>query len=201
MDKFIKIILRAFAGVFSQYVNIDEAYVARVSGIPLPMAVENLKRLSKQKIINYIPRKKTPLIIFTAERLDDKNLLLSHENYRLRKERFLKRIDALLDYASNSTKCRSQFLLDYFGDTDSYRCGKCDICTSRNELDLSKIEFDKTLDRVKEILTKEPTTIETLVDSINEKPDRTLKVVHFLLDNKKIVKNDSGLLRWWSNAE
>ncbi len=197
MDKFIKIILRAFAGVFSQYVNIDEAYIARVSGIPVQTAIENLKKLSKQKIINYIPRKKTPLIIFTEERLDDKNLLLSNENYRLRKERFLKRIDEMLNYASNTTKCRSQFLLDYFGDVDSTRCGNCDVCNSRNELDMSKIEFDKILTLIKDKLSNEPLPLETLVDSIKQKPEKTLKVIHFLLDNKKIMKDENGFLTWW----
>ena len=201
MDKFIKVILRAFAGVFSQYINIDEAYIARASGIPLQTVIENLKKLSKQKIINYIPRKKTPLIIFTEERLDEKNLLLSHENYRLRKERFLSRVDAMLKYASESTKCRSQYLLEYFGDNDSYRCGKCDICTSRNELDMSKIEFDKILEKIKDILSTKPTTIENLVDSIKQNPDKTLKVIHFLLDNKKITRNEEGLLNWWSVLE
>jgi ATP-dependent DNA helicase RecQ len=197
MDKFIKIMLRAFAGVFTQYVNIDEAYIARVSGIPIPTAIENLKKLSKQKVINYIPRKKTPLIIFTEERLDDKNLLLSNENYRLRKERFLKRIDSMLSYSSNSTKCRSQFLLDYFGDENSTRCGYCDICNSRNELDLNKLEFDKILDQIKDAISKNPLPLETLVDSIKYNSEKTLNVIHFLLDNKKIIKDDKGLLRWW----
>ncbi len=196
MDKFIKVLLRAFAGVFSQYVNIDEAYIAKASGIPLKNVIENLKLLSKQKIINYIPRKKTPLVIFTTERLDEKNLLLRYENYQLRKERFLKRIDALIEYASTTTKCRSQFLLEYFGDTSSVRCGKCDVCTSRNELDISKIEFDNILEKIKLILLQQPATIEHLVDSIKLKSDRTLKVIHFLLDNKKVVKTEDGLLAW-----
>lgn len=201
MDKFIKVILRAFTGIFSQYVNIDEAYLARIAGIPLPAVIENLKKLSKQHIINYIPRKKTPLIIFTEERLDDKNLLLSNENYRLRKERFLKRIDKMLEYASNSIKCRSLFLLEYFGEMNSFRCGNCDICTSRNELELSKIEFDGILEKIKEILANQPTYIETLVDSIKQKPEKTLKVIHFLIDNKKIIRNKQGLLEWWNLAE
>ncbi|NVO12127.1 MAG: RecQ family ATP-dependent DNA helicase [Bacteroidales bacterium] len=201
MDKFIKIILRAFAGVFSQYVNIDEAYIARVSGIPVQTTIENLKKLSKQKIINYIPRKKTPLIIFTEERLDEKNLLLSNENYRLRKERFLKRIDEMLNYASNTSKCRSQFLLDYFGDVDSTRCGNCDVCNSRNELDMSKFEFDQILALIKDKISNEPLPIETLVDSIKKKPEKTLKVIRFLLDNKKIVKNEKGALIWWDGAK
>ena len=199
MDKFIKILLRAFAGVFSQYVNIDEAYLARVSGIPAPTVIDNLKKLSKHKVINYIPRKKTPLIIFTEERLDERNLLLSNENYRLRKERFLKRVDAMLNYASNTTKCRSQFLLDYFGDNDSARCGYCDVCTSRNELDMSKIEFDKILEKIKTLLSIEALPIETIVDTLKQNPEKTLKVIHFLLDNKKIIKNEKGLFAWWDS--
>jgi ATP-dependent DNA helicase RecQ len=104
----------------------------------------------------------------------------------------------MLEYASNSTKCRSLFLLEYFGEKDSYRCGNCDVCTSRNELDLSKIEFNAILDKIKEILTTKPANIETVVDSIKQKPERTLKVIHFLLDNKKIKKTEQGLLEWWN---
>ena len=196
MDKFIKIILRAFAGIFSQYVNIDEAYLARVSGIQVQSVIENLKNLSKQHIINYIPRKKTPLIIFTEERLDEKNLHFSIENYRDRKERFLERINTMIDYAENGLKCRSQFLLEYFGEKYSYRCGKCDVCTSRNELDLSKIDFDNILEKIKNLLSQKPYSMEDLVDAAKQNPDRVLKVVHFLLDNKKIEKNAESLLVW-----
>ncbi len=201
LDKFIKVILRAFTGIFSHYVNIDEVWLARVSGIPADQVIENLKKLSKFKIVNYIPKKKTPLIIYTEERLDDKNLFLSQENYKLRKERFLKRIEAMVNYASQQTKCRSQFLLDYFGEKDSYRCGHCDICTSRNELEMSKMEFDKILTLIKEKLDKGPTKLESLVDSIGLKPDKVLKVIHFLLDNNKIVKSRENLLTWWSKAD
>jgi len=201
LDKFIKILLRAFTGIFSHYINIDEVWLARVSGIPINVVVENLKILSKQKIINYIPKKKTPLLIYTEERLDDKNLFLSPANYKLRKDRFLKRIQAMMDYASETSKCRSQFLLDYFGEKDSFRCGYCDICNSRNELDLSKIEFDKILDLIKIQLIKSPLSLETLVDSIKQKPDKVLKVVHFLLENKKIVKTKNNLLSWKSKLD
>lgn len=197
LDNFIKVILRAFTGVFTHYVTIDEAWLSRVTGIPLTVVIDNLKKLSKFKIINYIPKKKTPLLIYTEERLDDKNLFLSPENFKNRKDRFLSRINAMIDYASDTTKCRSQFLLSYFGEKESYRCGKCDICTSRNELDLSKFEFDVILEQVKKQLLIQPIDIETLVDSIKQNPDKILKVIQFLIENNKIIRNNEGLLSWW----
>lgn len=196
LDKFIKVILRAFTGVFNHYVKIDEAYLARVSGIPVQTVIDNLKKLTKLKVINYIPRKRTPLVIFTEERLDEKNLYLSPDNYRGRKERFLKRVEAMLQYASGTSKCRSKALLEYFGESDAYRCGKCDVCTSRNELDMSKLEFDKILALLKDALASSPLPTEQLVDSTKQNPERVLKVIHFLVDNGKIVRCDDGLLRW-----
>ncbi|HNS29843.1 MAG TPA: ATP-dependent DNA helicase RecQ [Tenuifilaceae bacterium] len=197
MDHFIKILLRNFSGLFSDYVRIDEGYIAKISGLPLSTVTENLIKLSRTKTINYIPRKKTPLIIFTEERLDDKNLYISPSNYKTRKERYLNRIEAMLSYATGTTKCRSQSLLEYFGEQDAYRCGKCDVCTSRNELNMSKYQFDQILDQLKAKLTQQEVGLEELVDSVKKHPsEKTVAVIRWLLDNDKIIKNESGMLRW-----
>ncbi len=196
LDIFIKLLLRNIAGLFNNYVRIDEGYIAKISGMPLNAVTENLLKLSKAKVINYIPRKKTPLVIFTEERLDDKNLYISPENYKTRKERYLKRIEAMLAYASGTTKCRSQSLLEYFGEKDSFRCGKCDVCTSRNELDMNKYQFDQILEQLKDILANRNINIEELVDSIKYPPEKTAIVIRWLLDNDKIIKTEKGLLKW-----
>lgn len=87
-------------------------------------------------------------------------------------------------------------LLEYFGQTDSFRCGKCDICTQRNELNMSKYEFDLILEQIKQLLAKQPLDDETLIDQIKKKPENVINVIAFLLDNGKIIKNSSGLLTW-----
>ncbi|MFP4556233.1 MAG: ATP-dependent DNA helicase RecQ [Bacteroidales bacterium] len=196
MDGFIKLLLRNYAGLFSTYVKIDEPYIAKLAGIPLKAVTENLIRLGRAKIINYIPRKKTPLIIFTEERLDDKNLRISKEHYHQRKERYLKRIEAMVSYASGTAKCRSVSLLEYFGEKNAYRCGKCDVCTTRNELDISKYQFDQILDDLKDTLSEKEVGVEELVDSINHSTEKTTRVIRWLLDNSKITKTESGLLTW-----
>lgn len=198
MDRFIKVILRNFTGVFSQYVKIDEVYLSRLAAISTPNVIDNLKALSHHKIVNYIPKKKTPLIILTEERLDEKNLRINPDSYRLLREKFVNRLDAIIAYAQSQTKCRSQTLSEYFGEKDSYRCGKCDICTSRNELDMSKYEFDMVLEELKAKLMLQPCTSEELIDSLKHNTDRVIRVIQYLLDNGKIIGNEEGLLAWHS---
>lgn len=195
MDRFIKVILRNFTGVFSQYVRIDEAYLSRLAAMPTDKIMEHLKTLSRHKVINYIPKKRTPLIIMTEERLDEKNLRINPDSYKMLRDRFAGRIDSLIAYAQNQTKCRSQILSEYFGEKDSYRCGKCDVCTQRNELDMSKYEFDMILDVIKDS-TQNPSPEEKLIDNIKRNPDRVIRVIKFLLDNGKLVRDENGMLVW-----
>jgi ATP-dependent DNA helicase RecQ len=196
LDLFIKVLLRLYSGLFTDYANIDEQYIAKIKGIS-PQDVSNfLIQLSRMHIINYIPRKRTPLIIFKEERLSEKALRISPENYNLRKQRYEERMEAMLHYATSTTRCRSQQLLDYFGETDSYRCGRCDLCTSRNELELSRYEFDVLLEQIKKTIHEQNYTIEQCVDSLGGNSEKVLKVLRWLMENKKIDETNDGKLQW-----
>ena len=127
-DSFIRLLLRTYSGLFSQFVRIDEALLARRSGLSQEKVRSYLQTLSKRQIIHYIPRKEIPLITFLEERLDDRNLLISPELYNFRKVRYEKRIREMLRYASSKNFCRNQFLLSYFGQMEVPRCGRCDVC-------------------------------------------------------------------------
>ena len=45
-----------------------------------------------------------------------------------RQERFISKINAMLEYAEQTQFCREQLLLAYFGETDAVACGHCDVC-------------------------------------------------------------------------
>lgn len=195
-DGFIKLILRSYTGLFSDYVNIDENSLAKKANIDLELVYKYLNNLKSLGILNYIPKKKNPFIVYTEERLDEKSLYISKENYEFRKSRYIERIDAMLHYASSSNKCRSQILLNYFGDKNPDRCGQCDVCTRRNELDLSKYEFDLILDELKERLQFNLISIDDLVLKAGKDKEKNLKVIQWLLDNEKIIKDKQDLLTW-----
>lgn len=195
-DGFIKLVLRSYTGLFSDYVNIDENSLSKKANVDIQNVYDYLNKLKTLGILNYIPKKKNPFVVFTEERLDDKSLHISRENYKFRKTRYMERLEAMLYYASSNNKCRSQILLSYFGDKNPQRCGQCDVCTRRNELDLSKYEFDLILDEIKEKLQFNLISLDELVAGLQTDEDKNLKVIRWLLDNEKIIKDKDDLLTW-----
>ncbi len=201
LDAFIKLLLRAYSGLFSDYVRINEEVLAKASGMSIDSIYNDLKILSRQHIISYIPKKRTPILFMNEERLDDANLRISKENYADRKQRYEARIEKMLEYAQSTSKCRSLFLLSYFGETDAYRCGMCDVCKERNELGLSAYEFNLILEEIKKVLLEETLSIDVLADRLSFAPEKTVRVARWLLDNGKLTQDNGANLHWHSKNE
>jgi ATP-dependent DNA helicase RecQ len=195
-DGFIKLLLRSYTGLFTEFVNIDESSLSRKANIDPDQVYQFLIKLSNLKIIRYIPQRKTPLIIYSEERLDSKNLLISGNNYRRRRDIYIEKIEQIRNYASQTSNCRSQFLLTYFGEIDNPRCEQCDICSDRNDPDLGKKDFDLITRNIEEALSKNPLSIDELVDQLNFHEEKVLKVIQWLLDNNKMYYQQDNKLRW-----
>lgn len=195
-DPFIKLLLRTYTGLFSVYTNIDEEIIARKTNSKVDIIYDYLQKLDQAGIIKYIPQRKLPFIIYTEERLEEKNLRITKENYEIRKEIYDKKLNSVINYASSTNKCRSQLLLEYFDEHNADRCGQCDVCRRRNELGLSKYEFDLILNDIKPKLIKQAMKFEEIVESANFQENKILNVLRWLLDNEKIVYTENNLVRW-----
>ncbi len=195
-DGFIKLLLRSYTGLFSSYVPVDENILAKRSGLKIRDIYNYLNKLKNLGIISYIPSKKNPVIIFTEERLDIQNLSFSVENYKFLKERYIEKMNEVLNYASSVNKCRSQILLAYFGEKDSVRCGQCDVCQTRNEIGLSTYEFDIILEDLKNKILNNPCPLRELIDHVRAPEEKVLKVFRWLLDHGKIIRDKNNLYRW-----
>jgi ATP-dependent DNA helicase RecQ len=198
IDNFIKGILRVYPGIFNKFVNIDEAYMAKMLFKSRDEIYNMLVRLTKIKIAEYIPQKNSPMLILHEERLDNKNIRISTENYLQAKNKFIERMNAMIEYAENGMKCRSVQLLSYFGETTAPPCGECDVCRRRNELNLSKYEFDLFLEKIKSILIQSPATLKDIVEQ-TKKPEKTIKVIRWLMDNEKISM-ERNVMKWKSET-
>ena len=194
-DGFIKLLLRSYTGMFSEFVPVNEEVLSKKSGLSRDDIYRYLTKLSSMNIIRYIPGKKTALIIFTEERLERKALVISPENYLTVRERHAARIQSMIDFADYNTRCRSTVLLEYFGE-EADRCGICDVCRERNELDLSKYEFDLILDEIKEVLAGQKCDTRELITMVGLPEDKVIKVLRWLLDHGKIVMDDQHMLKW-----
>ncbi|HUT43463.1 MAG TPA: RecQ family zinc-binding domain-containing protein, partial [Desulfobacterales bacterium] len=116
-------------------------------------------------------------------------------NYLHVKEKYIHRLNKMIDYADYDTRCRSVYLLDYFGE-ESDRCGICDVCRERNELELSRYEFDLILEEIKEILVEQKYDAQELVSRVEQPEEKVIKVLRWLIDHNKIIMDDNHLLSW-----
>lgn len=196
-DPFIKLLLRSYSGLFTTFSRISEAEISRRMPMPLNDVIKTLQTLHQRGLITYVPRKEKPQLVFLTERLDVSSLQISRQNYHDRMEAAEVRINSVINYVSRSNKCRSQLLLEYFGETDSQRCGRCDICIERNKLELSEFEFTRITNLMKPLLTGKSLTIQEIVAGIGEaNEDKVLKAFRWLLDNDKITTTDDNKFTW-----
>lgn len=126
----ITALLRLYGGLFTDYVYIDEGFVANEAGLTQPQVYLVLKELSKRHIVDFIPRRRIPYITYTRDREDGDRVIIPQSVYEERRAQYIKRIQAMLDYANNDHVCRSRQLLDYFGEECWQDCRQCDVCVT-----------------------------------------------------------------------
>jgi len=195
-DAFIKLLLRSYTGIFTEYVSIDEEILAKRAGISRDLVYKYLKFLASYKIIDYLPQKDTPFIVMNKERIDISRLVISNETYQVRKKIYESQVESVIDYANNTSVCRSRQLLNYFNEKNSTRCGYCDVCDELNNLGLSNTEFERIKADIEMLLSKTPMMKHELFFNLKGYEDNNQIVIRWLFDNKKIIERIDGKIEW-----
>jgi len=195
-DAFIKLLLRSYTGLFSEYRPIDEALLAKRANITVELVYKYLNRLDQMKVVHYIPQKKTPFIIYSKERIETRRLVISTENYHERKEQYLKQVNAAIHYASSTSQCRNQLLLTYFDETGSSRCGQCDVCEAMEKLGMSNTEFEVMGRDVKRLLEKKPLFRHELFFQLKGDEEKKQQLIRWLIDNHDVGVRIDEKLEW-----
>lgn len=196
LDSFIKSILRIYTALFSRITPIDEEYIARVT-MDSPAGVkEKLIQLSRLRIIRYIPKVRTPLIIMNYERLVESNLYISQKRYQERKDLFQKRIESIISYVKEDNICRSRMLIDYFGQKVETDCGICDICIrNRNNSNSSSRQLT-VRNHIHELLSKNgKMKIQDFETEAGDEYKFYLQVLREMIDNGEVSVNGEYIER------
>jgi ATP-dependent DNA helicase RecQ len=189
-DKLIHILLRSYTGLFTDPASIDEDILAKRLAWTRDKVYDQLVELSKERIIHYIPRKKTPFLTFTREREAVERVVLGKEAYDDRRDRYISRVKGVLDYAREENICRSQLLLSYFGEKNTNPCGCCDTCLKKKEKQMTTGDFESIRLSIEQTLTIESLTVNSLVKKLDINEPKALLVIRFMLDNGQIEENE-----------
>jgi len=186
-DSFIKLLLRSYSGLFENYVTINEQTLSSRFNSPPTQVMDLLEKLQQLEILKYLPRTNAPKLIFTKNRAEASTIRISEEILKKRKELKKQKMESIIAYAENSTICRTQQLLEYFGEENNYKCGKCDVCVERNKLEISDLEFEEIKKYLQNILSEKAMISSEIINIITDvREEKVLKVLQWLLDNGKI---------------
>ena len=193
-EALIQSILRSYTGVFTDYAYISEESLAIRTGLTGQQIYNILVTLTKRRIVDYIPRKKTPYIIYTRERLELRFLHIPPSVYEERKARYEARIKAMEEYVTTENICRSRMLLRYFGEKNEHNCGQCDVCLSKRATDnLSEKSYEEVKRQILNLLSHSPLTPAETADQIKAEKEDIGQVIRYLLDEGELKMQDGML--------
>lgn len=193
-EALIQSILRSYTGVFTDYAYISEESLAVRTGLTRQQIYNILVTLTKRRIVDYIPRKKTPYIIYTRERLELRFLHIPPSVYEERKARYEARIKAMEEYVTTENICRSRMLLRYFGEKNEHNCGQCDVCLSKRATnDLSEESYEEVKRQILDLLSHNPLTPAETADQIKAEKEDIGQVIRYLLDEGELKMQDGML--------
>lgn len=205
LDHIIRTILRRYNGVFTEFKAIDERELATLTGYEVEKVKELLKRMWQMRIIRYIPANTSPMIFFDEERLPTKDLYISPDTYLHRKELISERFNSMVEYADNTTICRSVLLQQHFGDHEATPCEICDICLSEKRRRKEQADSvnanneamganDKTAGQILALLREEAYTAREIMRKISCDPSFIAQIIDKLKSDGKISLSHEGKL-------
>lgn len=186
-------LLRFYTGIFANYVNISEEMLAKQAGLEQQTLYEKLLLLSRFHVLHYIPARKKPAIVYLTPRLEDEEIRISHHIYEDRQIRQEARIKAMISYVEEDDECRMVRLLRYFGEEIDHRCGRCDVCMSRNRQ--GNIHEERAALRsliLSHIKANGPQAVTTLTAKFESHPsaDQVVNVVRDMIAQEELVLSD-----------
>ena len=179
-DQVLQAILRLYTGLFADYVFINEDVISYRTGLDQETIYKSLLELTRMHILHYVPRKRTPYIIYTTSREEPKYVLIPKAIYEDLRQRMTDRIEATINYAYSDTGCRERMLLGYFGERLADACGQCDLC-----IDMRKREDHAPGDVQQGILYMaglRPRRLEDFLSTLSFPRDEVISMLSFLVD-------------------
>ena len=180
-------ILRTYGGIFDFMTRINPTLVAKKSNAEENDVLRVLKRLSKDGIIDYIPGHTDLEISFLVPREDDHTINAFAPQMKAHQQRKKDQFAAMLNYVSNTRKCRVKQLLGYFSEQCKTDCGQCDVCLRK---DHDTMTNGQNISReILAILEKSSKTSRELINSLPFDEQAVLHMLQQMLENDLISIN------------
>lgn len=193
-EPIISLMRRLYGGeMLTHWITISENIIAQQLKINTDQVIKQLNRLQDLKVLNYSPQKDKPQLVLLKPRYDAKYLPLDTAKIAAHKQQDLDKVRAVCHYIQHQDRCRTQILLEYFGEVNYEACGVCDICLKKKK---QTAVLPKThTQKIFALLQNEPNTLQSLQTKLHEIPEKEMiATIQQLLDTEQIIYLEDGSL-------
>jgi ATP-dependent DNA helicase RecQ len=196
LEPLIKTMLRAYEGIFEYPASISENILGHLLKKEKDEVKKELLQLHSHHIIEYLPQKDTPQLLFLRNRVKAEDLSIDVKAFNRRKEKFVARINIMMRYIHETVECRSKSIASYFGDHNTKDCGICDNCLRQKSIHLTREEFDTIIKRIVTSVKEQSLHTKELLQHLKGiKKEKAWKVISFLQAENKIELDKTGMIR------
>lgn len=181
-DILVKSIMRTYGGIFENSLKLDLKLVSEKASMDEETVIKSLRQLKKDEVVDFQFSNTDSELIFLVPREDDKtiNRISKHveQQFKLKEDQ----IKAVIDYISNTTRCKNRLLLHYFGEDMNTDCGICSVCLSKKKSDTTS----NTKSIIHEIilqLENKPLSSRAIIENLNHDDASILKTLQMMVEN------------------
>lgn len=197
-EPIIQLLLRMYGGeLLTHFCKISEQAIAQKAGTSIENVIRTLENLEKMRVVIYEKQKDKPQLTFIVPRQNAENLQLDWQKINQRKERDLRKAKAVIHYVQHESRCRTQLLLEYFGEISYEPCGICDICLKKKkEKRLSEHYYELYREKILKALEFQSLTIEELILTIQPRTREALvEALQKIIEVGEVEMNENHKLK------
>ncbi len=188
-EPIISTILRTYPGIFDLQINVNTVFIAKKANTVEAKVLNLLEKLKQLNIIDYLSQQNESKITFLEVREDDRTI--NRVSKHLEKQNLVKKqqLQAVIQYVSDDSNCKSKLLLDYFGEKVTEDCGICSYCVSKKS---KTIDSSAIRNQILEIVSRKEMTSRELVSLFQVEEAEILKIMKQLLEYNLVSINSKN---------
>lgn len=188
-EPIMSVILRTYPGIFDLQTNINTVFIAKKANVTEAKVLNLLEKLKNLGMIDYFSQQNESKITFLEVREDERTI--NRISKHLEKQNQVKKnqLDSVIHYVLDESNCKSNLLLNYFGEKTADDCGVCSYCVGKKP---KPVDSSAIRQQIVEVLSKKEMTSRELVSVVPADESEILKSLKELVEHQIIAFNSKN---------
>ncbi|MCW5911159.1 MAG: RecQ family ATP-dependent DNA helicase [Cyclobacteriaceae bacterium] len=194
-DPLIKALLRLYGGeLYADFTQVSEKQVAQMLRLPEAAVKLELEQLHNLQVLVYEPQDERAKVTFVTARQDAERLSIDKKEFDRRRALHLSKMEAMVNYTTQTHRCRMQLIQEYFGEITDTVCGRCDVCIEKHKQQNTAL-FKDYEQQINYLLTQKPMTVDELELAVDPTEKEVfIEIVREMVDSEELYYDEVWVL-------